>query len=392
MFDPALKKLFKNSLYYKDESLNCKQNPINYKIVAHMIFFIYNRGTMMKIFRSLFGPAANKTSAGVLAAKFGLKLQGDANAPVRGVAPIADARPGQLAFYSTEQNSNAFKILPVEVLEKTRATVILVQPEMAKHAPEGATLLITDSPRGNIVKILGEIYREKPRFGISKNAHIERGVFFRKKRTTYVGQFATIERGAVIEPGAKIYPYAYIGRNVVIGRNTIVQSGAHIENATIGADSVINSGAVIGKDGFGYTRQNGKNIFIPHVGRVVLGERVSIGANTCIDRGAMTDTCVGDGTKIDNLCQIAHGVVIGKECFLASGVGLAGGVVIGDRALLGGHVGVANGVHIGNDASVGANSGVFRNIPDGQSHMGYPAGPGTEFMRHYAWLRKQVKN
>ena len=334
---------------------------------------------------------ANKTTAGALASKFGLELRGDANAMVRGVAPIADARPGQLAFYSTEQNSNAFKILPIEVLQKTRATVILVQPEQAKHAPKNATLLVTDSPRGNIVKILGEIYREKPRSGISKNAHIERGVFFRKKRQTYVGQFATIERGAVIEPGAKIYPYAYIGRNVVIGKNTIVQTGAHIENANIGADCVINAGAVIGKDGFGYTRQNGKNIFIPHVGRVVIGERVSVGANTCIDRGAMTDTQIGDGTKIDNLCQIAHGVVVGKECFLASGVGLAGGVVVGDRVLLGGHVGVANGVHIGNDASVGANSGVFRNVPDGESHMGYPAGPGMEFMRHYAWLKKQTK-
>jgi UDP-3-O-[3-hydroxymyristoyl] glucosamine N-acyltransferase len=177
----------------------------------------------------------------------------------------------------------------------------------------------------------------------------------------------------------------------VLGRNTIVHSGAHIENATIGADSVINANAVIGKDGFGYTRQQGKNVFIPHVGRVVIGERVSVGANTCIDRGAMTDTTIGNGTKIDNLCQIAHGVVVGSECFLASGVGLAGGVVIGDRALLGGHVGVANGVKIGNDVSVGANSGVFRNIPDGESHMGYPAGPGTEFMRHYAWLRKNSK-
>ena len=316
-------------------------------------------------------PAASKTTAGALAAKFGLELRGDANAPVRGVAPIADAKSGQLAFYSTEQNSNAFKILPISVLENTRATVILVQPEMAKHAPAGTTLLITDSPRGNIVKILGEIYREKPRFGISKHAFIE--------------------RGASIEPGVKIYPGAFIGRGVVLGRNTIVHSGAHIENATIGADSVINANAVIGKDGFGYTRQQGKNVFIPHVGRVVIGERVSVGANTCIDRGAMTDTTIGNGTKIDNLCQIAHGVVVGSECFLASGVGLAGGVVIGDRALLGGHVGVANGVKIGNDASVGANSGVFRNIPDGESHMGYPAGPGTEFMRHYAWLRKNSK-
>lgn len=347
---------------------------------------------MLNKIKSWLMPAATQTTAGQLAEKFGLELRGNPQTVVRGVAPIADARPGQLAFYSTEQNSSAFKILPIDVLKNTRASVILVQPEHVSDAPRGTTLLVTDSPRGNIVKILGEIYREQPRYGISRRATIERGVFFRKRATVYVGQYATIERGAVIEPDVKIYPGAYIGRNVTIGRGTIIQTGAHIENATIGSDCVINSGAVIGKDGFGYTRQNGHNVFIPHVGRVVIGNRVSVGANTCIDRGAMTDTRIGDGTKIDNLCQIAHGVVIGCECFLAGGVGLAGGVVVGDRALLAGQVGIANGVHIGNDAEVGAHSGVFRNVPDGARHMGYPAGPGTEFMRHYAWLRKQVKN
>ncbi len=346
---------------------------------------------MLNKIKSLIRPAAVQTTAGALAEKFGLELRGDASTVVRGVAPIADARPGQLAFYSTEQNSAAFKILPIDVLKNTRASVILVQPEHVADAPDGATLLVTASPRGNIVKILGEIYAPPPRRGISRRAVIERGVFFRNRRTNYVGQFATIERGAVIEPDVKIYPNAYIGQNVTIGRGTVVQTGAHIENATIGADCVINAGAVIGKDGFGYTRQDGHNIFIPHVGRVVIGDRVSIGANTCIDRGAMTDTQIGDGTKIDNLCQIAHGVIVGRECFLASGVGLAGGVIVGDRALLAGQVGIANGVHIGNDAEVGAHSGVFRNVPDGGRIMGYPAGPGTEFMRHYAWLRKNVK-
>jgi len=342
---------------------------------------------MLKIIKYLLAPAATKMTAGQLAEKFGLELRGDKNTIVRGVAPIADARAGELAFYSTEQNSSAFKILPISVLENTRASVILVQPEMAKHAPKGRTLLITDTPRGFIVKILGEIYREKPRFGISNDAHIDRGVFFRKKSTVYVGPFAVVERGAVIEPDVKIYPNAFIGRNVTIGRGTVVQSGAHIENATIGADCVINANAVIGKDGFGYTRQDGHNVFIPHVGRVVLGNRVSVGSNSCIDRGVMTDTTVGDGTKIDNLCQIAHGVVIGAECFLAAGVGLAGGTVIGDRTLLGGHVGVSNGIHIGSDVEVGAQSGVLRNIPDGERQLGYPASSGTEFLRMYAWVK-----
>ncbi len=347
---------------------------------------------MWKIFETLFGPRGTKITAGELATKFGLELRGDENAIVRGVAPIADAKPGQLAFYSTEQNSTAFKILPIEVLHKTRATVILLQPEQINDAPKDATLLVTNSPRGNIVKILGEIYREKPRFGVDLDAHVARGVFFRARKTNYVGQFATIETGAVIEPNVKIYPGAYIGRNVTLGRGTIVYGGAHIENATIGADCVINANAVIGKDGFGYTRQDGHNVFIPHVGRVVLGNRVSVGANSCIDRGAMTDTIVGDGTKIDNLCQVAHGVVIGKECFLASGVGLAGGTVIGDRVLLGGQVGIANGIHIGDDTEVGAKSGVFKNIPSNVKAMGYPAGIGTEFFRHYAWIRKHIND
>ena len=347
---------------------------------------------MKRLLQLLFGPRANRTTAGELAAKFGLELRGDAKKVITGVAPIADARPGQLAFYSTEHNSAAFKILPIEVLKNTKASVILLQPEQINDAPDGATLLITDTPRGNIVKILGEIYREKPRFGVSYFSHVARGVFFRKKSTVYIGQFATVERGAVIEAGVKIYPGAFIGRNVVLGAGTVVCSGAHIENATIGSDCVINANAVIGKDGFGYTRQNGKNVFIPHTGRVVLGKRVSVGSNTCIDRGAMTDTVIGDGTKIDNLCQIAHGVVIGKECFLASGVGIAGGSVIGDRALLGGHVGISNGLRIGDDAEIGANSGVFRNVPNGEKWMGMPAGPGIEFFRHYAWVKKQVSN
>ena len=346
---------------------------------------------MLKIIKPLFSKNRNKTTAGALSEKFGLELRGNPKTVISGIAPIADAKAGQLSFYSTERNSAAFKILPISVLQNTKASVILLQPGQIADAPKDATLLITDSPRGNIVKILGEIYREKPRRGIHFAAHIDRGVFFRKKKTVYVGQFASIEKGAVIEAHVKIYPGAYIGKNVTLGRGTIVGTGAHIENATVGEDCFINANAVIGKDGFGYTRQNDKNIFIPHVGRVILGNRVSVGSNTCIDRGVMTDTIVGDGTKIDNLCQIAHGVIIGRECFLASGVGLAGGVIIGDLALLGGHVGISNGVKIGNNAEIGAQSGVLRNVPDGEKHMGYPATSGIEFMRTHAWLKQQVK-
>lgn len=346
---------------------------------------------MLKLVKSLFIPRGSKTTAGALATKFGLELRGNPKTVVSGVAPIADARSSQLAFYSTERNSTAFKILPISVLQNTNASVILLQPDQVADAPTNATLLITDSPRKNIVKIMGEIYREKPRCGVHFAAYLDKGVFFRKKKTNYIGQFATIERGAVIEPDVKIYPGAYIGKNVVLGRGTVVHSGAHIENTTIGSDCVINANAVIGKDGFGYTRQDGHNIFIPHVGRVVIGDRVSVGSNTCIDRGVMTDTVIGNGTKIDNLCQIAHGVIVGSECFLASGVGLAGGVVIGNMVLLGGGAGVANGVKIDDNAEIGAHTGVMRDVSNGEKLMGFIGVPAMEFMRTHAWLRTKVK-
>ncbi|MCL2889853.1 MAG: UDP-3-O-(3-hydroxymyristoyl)glucosamine N-acyltransferase, partial [Alphaproteobacteria bacterium] len=198
-------------------------------------------------------------------------------------------------------------------------------------------------------------------------------------------------RGAVIDAGVRIESGAYIGGGAIIGANTIVGPNAFIDNATIGTDCVIYNNASIGKDGFGYTRQDGKNIFMPHAGRVVLGDRVAVGAMSCIDRGLLTDTKIGDGTKIDNLVQVAHGVVIGCECFLAALTGLAGGVVIGDRAVLGGNVGLANGVHIGEDAEIAAKSGLFRNVPAGEKVLGYPATNAMEYMRMHAWLRAQVK-
>ncbi|MCL1902720.1 MAG: UDP-3-O-(3-hydroxymyristoyl)glucosamine N-acyltransferase [Alphaproteobacteria bacterium] len=346
---------------------------------------------MKQILQTLFGPRANKTNAGALAEKFGLELRGDAKTEISGIAPIADAKPGQLTFYSTEKNAEAFRILPIETLHNTKASVIVLQPEQVNDAPKCATLLITDSPRNAMRKILGEIYREKPRRGISQNAHIESGVFFRDKKSVYVGPFAVIRRGAVIESNVVIESGAFVGAGAQIGANTFVGQNAFIDNATIGADCVIYNGASIGKDGFGFTREDGKNVFIPHVGRVILGERVSVGACSCIDRGLMSDTRVGDGTKIDNQCQIAHGVIIGKECFLAAQTGIAGGVVAGDRVLFGGKVGIANKVQIGDDAEIGANSGVFRNIPAGERIMGYPATNAFEYMKMHAWTRKQMK-
>ncbi|MCL2758261.1 MAG: UDP-3-O-(3-hydroxymyristoyl)glucosamine N-acyltransferase [Alphaproteobacteria bacterium] len=346
---------------------------------------------MKQLLMKLFAPRARATTAGALAERFGFELKGDAATEIKGVAPIADAGPGQLAFYSTEQNASAFKILPVGLLQNSKASVIIVQPEFAKKAPASATLLITDSPRSAIVKILNDIYAPKRRVGISSKAHIERGVFFRDRASVYVGPFVTIRAGAVIEAGVSIDSGAYIGGAAVIGANCDIAPGVYIDNTTMGADCRIKPAAVIGRDGFGYTRQDGKNIFLPHTGRVILGDRVDVGANSAIDRGMMMDTTIGEGTKIDSHCYLGHGVIVGKECFLAGGTGLAGGVVAGDYVMFGAQSGISNKVNIGDAAEIGAKSGVFQNIAAGEKVLGYPATNGIEFLRMFSWTRKQIK-
>jgi UDP-3-O-[3-hydroxymyristoyl] glucosamine N-acyltransferase len=347
---------------------------------------------MMKILKRLFGPRVKKTTAGEIAKMFGMELRGDPKTVISGIAPIADAKNGDIAFYSTERNSDVFKILPIEVLENTKASVIIVQPENIGHVPESAALLITEHPRAEVVKVLDFIFSEPRKRGISLDAIIARGVYFRKKKSVYIAPFAVIERGAVIEENVQIMSGAYIGRNCRIGKNTVIHPNAVIENATIGDDCVIHNGASIGKDGFGFTRQEGKNVFIPHAGRVIIGNRVSIGANSCVDRGALTDTQIGEGTKIDNLVQVAHGVIIGKECFLAAEVGLAGGVVIGDRVLIGGQAGIPNGIHIGDDVELAAKSGPIKSVKAGERLFGWPAFPAMESMRMTAWVRKNALN
>jgi UDP-3-O-[3-hydroxymyristoyl] glucosamine N-acyltransferase len=346
---------------------------------------------MNQLLMKLFGPKARATTAGALAEKFGLELHGDPATEIRGIAPIADAASGQISFYSTEKNAAAFQILPIKVLENTKASVIVIQPEFVKKAPAGAVLLVTDSPRGAIVKILNEIYTPEKRRGISRASHIERGVFFRDRASVYVGPFVTIRRGAVIEAGVTIDSGAYIGGAAIIGANSEISANAYVDNTTMGANCVIKPGAVIGREGFGYTRQDGKNVFLPHAGRVVMGDRVDVGANSIIDRGMITDSIVGEGTKIDNHCYLGHGVVVGKECFLAGGTGLAGGVVAGDYVLFGAQSGISNKVHIGDHAEIGAKSGVFQDVPASTRMLGYPAVNGFEFMRMFAWTRKQVK-
>ncbi|MCI5076984.1 MAG: UDP-3-O-(3-hydroxymyristoyl)glucosamine N-acyltransferase [Oricola sp.] len=215
-----------------------------------------------------------------------------------------------------------------------------------------------------------------------------------------VSTLAEIEDGAVIGPGAVIGDHAAVGRGSMIGANAVIADSTQIgRDCRIGANAVlqyalvgnrviIHGGAQIGQDGFGFVPGDGALERVPQLGRVIIQDGVEIGSNATIDRGALDDTVIGEGTKIDNLVQIAHNVRIGRHCVIAAQSGVSGSVVIGDGCMLGGGVGIADHVTIGSGVQIGAASGVMHDIPDGERWVGSPAMPVKQFFRQVAALRK----
>jgi len=213
------------------------------------------------------------------------------------------------------------------------------------------------------------------------------------------GPTARLENGVTVDPGAVIGPRAEIGAgsiisatavigpDVLIGRGCTIGAGCSIVHALIGDRVVIHPGCHIGQDGFGYiddaTQQK-----IPQTGRVIIQNDVEIGAGTTIDRGGIRDTIIGEATKIDNLCQIGHNVVIGRHCVIVAQSGLSGSVTLEDFAVLGGAVGLAPHVTIGRGGRVAARSGVMNDVPPGETWGGYPAKPRMQWMRQQATLAR----
>ena len=226
---------------------------------------------------------------------------------------------------------------------------------------------------------------------ISETAKIGENVF--------IGPNVTVCEGAQIADGAVIQGNNYVGRFVKIGRKAFLMPNSVVmDYCEIGENARLQPGAVIGSDGYGYEFVNGLHVKIPQVGKVVVGDNVEIGANTCIDRARFDKTIVGEGTKVDNLVQIAHNVEIGKGALLVSQVGISGSTKIGNYAVLGGQVGVAGHLHIGDGAMIGGQSGVNGDIPPKSYMRGTPPRPylkahKTEILiGHLAELFDRVKD
>ncbi|MEO1658317.1 MAG: UDP-3-O-(3-hydroxymyristoyl)glucosamine N-acyltransferase [Pseudomonadota bacterium] len=195
---------------------------------------------------------------------------------------------------------------------------------------------------------------------------------------------AVISPGAEISDGAVIGPYAVIGHGVVIGAGTRIGPHASITHATLGSGCAIAAGVRIGEAGFGYVPGDAGAVYIPQLGAVRIGDAVDIGAGTTVDRGMLTDTEIGDGTKIDNLCQIAHNCKIGRSVLIASHTGVSGSCVVGDGVMMGGQVGMADHITIGAGAELAARSGLMRDVEPGGRVGGTPAKPFRQWMKEVA--------
>jgi len=332
-----------------------------------------------------FTPSCRMTVAEV-AALTGARLhQPDlASVPVERLAALDDSGPGALTFIEGKKHQAGLNGLV--------AAAIFCPEELAAKVPAGVVVLITQRPHRDFAAVGRVLYPSsvKPmsllgETGISPRACVHASARLEKGVTVEAG--AIIGKNVEIGAGTVVSSTAVIAENCKIGRDCYIGPGVSIQCAFIGNHVNLHAGVRIGQDGFGYVAGDAGVEKVPQLGYVVIQDHVEIGANTTVDRGALRDTIIGEGTKIDNLVQIAHNVRIGRFCLIAAHCGISGSCVIGDMTQLGGRVGLADHLKIGSGVQIAAASGVMNDIPDGEKWGGIPARPFKQWFREVAALR-----
>ncbi|MHC5306944.1 UDP-3-O-(3-hydroxymyristoyl)glucosamine N-acyltransferase [Bartonella sp. LJL80] len=340
---------------------------------------------------SIFFTPSRQLTVGEAAALTGAALRNPelGGTVIQHLSSLDGAEPGSLVFVESRKFASALRGSP--------AIAVFCAEDVVSKVPPGIAVMVTATPHRDFAMIGRILFpaSAKPtpwsgEAGLSPQAYIHPDA--RLEDGVTVEASAVIGKGVEIGSGTLISAGAVIGENCRIGRDCYIAPSVSLQYTLLGNRVYLYPGVRIGQDGFGYVGGASGVEKIPQLGRVIIQDDVEIGANTTIDRGALKDTIIGEGTKIDNLVQIAHNVRIGRHCLIAAHCGIAGSASIGDMTQVGGSVGIADHIKIGSRVQIAAASGVMNDIPDGEKWGGSPARPFKQWFREVAALRSMSKS
>ena len=314
---------------------------------------------------------------GELARLVGGKVSGEPQTPIQGIAPLHQAQPGDITVVLARRY--------MAQLADSRATAVLLD----RHLPVDRPAIRVAEPHLGFITLL-EYFAPSapPSYTVDPRAVLAPDVALGAQVS--IGPYVVIGPGCRIGERVVVYPGTYIGAGCEIGAESILYANVSIyPRVHIGRHVIVHSGAVIGADGFGFfPLPDGSYRKIPQIGRVIIGDAVEIGANTCIDRATMGDTIIETGAKLDNLVLVGHSTVVGAHSVLAGQVGLAGSVRIGRRVRMGGQSGVADHVSVGDEVSIGGQAGIAADLEPGSQVLGTPAIDGMTFKRTHFYSHR----
>jgi UDP-3-O-[3-hydroxymyristoyl] glucosamine N-acyltransferase len=301
---------------------------------------------------------------------------------LEGVAPLQTAGPKEVSFLDNRRYTSA--------LDQTLAGAVIVHPDMVARVPSTAMTIVTNEPYAAWARVAALFHPVPPPSpGIHPSAFVADGALV--DPSAEVGPLSVIETGAEIGPGCRIGPCAVVGSGVIVGRDCRIGAHVSLSYALLGARVYVYPGARIGQEGFGFASTKDGFLSVPQLGRVILEDDVEVGANTTIDRGSSRDTLIGAGSRLDNLVQIGHNVVLGRCCVIVAQVGISGSTVLEDFVRVGGQAAMAGHLRIGRGAEIGAQAGVMSDLDPGAKVLGSPAQPKKDFFRQIATLMKMAK-